>query len=61
MSANSCLGVPLARLEVEAAPNALLARLPGLRLDVPGSELRYRFLPGFRALEALPVRWDPAS
>jgi cytochrome P450 len=53
-----CLGAPLARLEAQVALNALLARLPGLRLDVPESELRYRFLPGFRALEALPVRWD---
>jgi cytochrome P450 len=56
-----CLGAPLARLEAQVALNALLARLPGLRLDVPESELRYRFLPGFRALEALPVRWDRAS
>ena len=53
-----CLGAPLARLEGEVALNALLARLPKLRLAVPESELRYRFLPTFRALEALPVRWD---
>jgi cytochrome P450 len=55
-----CLGAPLARLEAQVALTALLARLPGLRLDVADSELRYRFLPGFRALEALPVRWDTA-
>ena len=53
-----CLGAPLARLEGAVALRALLARLPNLRLAVPESELRYRFLPMFRALEALPVRWD---
>jgi cytochrome P450 len=54
-----CLGAPLARLEAEIALNALLARLPNLRLAVPESDLRYRFAPMFRALEALPVAWDP--
>jgi cytochrome P450 len=53
-----CLGAPLARLEGEIALEALLARLPRLRVAVPEAELRYRFLPGFRALEALPVAWD---
>jgi cytochrome P450 len=53
-----CLGAPLARLETEIALRALLARLPGLRLAVPEEELRWRFLPGFRGLEALPVTWD---
>jgi cytochrome P450 len=53
-----CLGAPLARLEAEVALRALLTRLPNLRLAVPRETLRYRFLPGFRALEALPVRWD---
>lgn len=53
-----CLGAPLARLEAEVALNALLARLPNLRLAVPDADLRYRFAPMFRALEALPVAWD---
>jgi cytochrome P450 len=53
-----CLGAPLARLETVVALNALLRRLPGLRLAVPEEELRWRFLPGFRALQALPVAWD---
>jgi len=42
----------------DGALTTLLARLPNLRLAVPEEELRYRFLPGFRGLEALPVRWD---
>jgi len=54
-----CLGAPLARLEADVALTTLLARLPNLRVAVPDGDLRYRFLPGFRALEALPVRWDP--
>lgn len=53
-----CMGAPLARLEGEIALNALLARLPQLRVAVAEEALRYRFLPGFRALEALPVAWD---
>lgn len=59
--AHYCLGAPLARLEAEVALRGLLTRLPGLRLAVPRETLRYRFLPGFRALEALPVRWDPPA
>jgi cytochrome P450 len=53
-----CLGAPLARLETKVAMTLLLTRLPNLRLAVPESELRWRFLPGFRGLEALPVTWD---
>ena len=52
-----CLGAPLARLEADVALSTLLARLPGLRVDGEDS-LRYRLLPGFKALEALPVVWD---
>ena len=52
-----CMGAPLARLETEIALRTLLTNLPTLRVAVPEEELRYRFLPGFRALEALPVTW----
>ncbi|MFD8869560.1 cytochrome P450 [Streptomyces sp. NPDC059590] len=52
-----CLGAPLARLETETALDALLSRLPGLRLDMPRAELRRR--PTIRAhgLISLPVAW----
>jgi cytochrome P450 len=53
-----CLGAPLARLETEIAMNTLLSRLPNLKLAVDENELRWRFLPGFRGLEALPVEWE---
>jgi cytochrome P450 len=53
-----CLGAPLARLEAEIALGTLLRRLPGLRLAVPEDELRWRPVPLFRSLVALPVAWD---
>ena len=53
-----CLGAPLARLEAEIALGTLLSRLPGLRLAVPEQELRWRPVPLFRSLVALPVAWD---
>jgi cytochrome P450 len=53
-----CLGAPLARLETEIALNTLLAQLPDLVLDIPEADLRWRFLPGFRGLESLPVKWS---
>jgi cytochrome P450 len=53
-----CLGAPLARSEAEIALTTLLRRLPGLRLAVPLESLRYRAVPLFRSLAALPVAWD---
>ncbi|MEV7320592.1 cytochrome P450 [Streptomyces sp. NPDC093970] len=52
-----CLGAPLARLETEVALTALLARLPGLELDVPAETLRRRPSMRTRGLLALPVRF----
>ncbi|QLQ36465.1 cytochrome P450 [Micromonospora robiginosa] len=54
-----CLGAALARMELQEALGALLRRLPGLRLAVDESELRFR--PGLvvRSLESLPVTWGP--
>ena len=53
-----CLGAALARMELQEALGALLRRLPGLRVAVPESELRFK--PGLvvRSLESLPVTWD---
>ncbi len=52
-----CLGAPLARLEAEIALATLLRRLPVLRLAIPKDELRWRAVPLFRSLAALPVAW----
>ncbi len=57
--AHDCLGASFARLEGEIALNALLRRLPGLRLATDVEQLRWRLLPLFRGLLALPVAWDP--
>jgi len=53
-----CLGAPLARLETEIALGTLFRRLPGLRLGISPEELRWRPVPLFRSLVALPLAWD---
>ncbi|WP_030652764.1 MULTISPECIES: cytochrome P450 [Streptomyces] len=50
-----CLGAPLARAEGEIALRAVLTRFPGIRLAVPGEDLRWRQTRLMRGLEALPV------
>ena len=52
-----CLGAQLARMELQEALRGLLTRLPGLRVDVPVSELRFKEGMFVRSLHALPVRW----
>jgi cytochrome P450 len=52
-----CLGAPLARLETEIALTVLLERLPGLALDVPYEQLRWRPSARARGLLELPVRY----
>ncbi len=49
-----CLGMHLARMETEVALNAVLDRLPGLRLD-PAAEDVHITGRGFRAPRSLPV------
>ena len=50
-----CLGAPLARLEGRIAFEALLRRLPRLRLQHPDRPPRWRRGMVFRGLESLPV------
>jgi len=52
-----CLGAPLARVELEEALVALIRGLPGLGLDVPSADLRWRSGTFIRGLSELPVRW----
>ncbi|MCF3174821.1 cytochrome P450 [Streptomyces sioyaensis] len=56
-----CLGAPLARMEAVTALEALLARFPELRLDVPRGELRHRRTLRSRGLISLPVAWETVS
>ncbi|WP_328967391.1 cytochrome P450 family protein [Streptomyces sp. NBC_00239] len=53
-----CLGAPLARMQVGLALEALLWRLPGVRLAVPAAELPWASTFRFHALRELPVSVD---
>ena len=54
---HTCVGAPLARVELQVALASLLRRFPSLALAVPESELQWK--PGnfIRGVRALPVRW----
>jgi cytochrome P450 len=56
--AHTCLGMHLARMETRVMLDALLDRLPGLRLDPDAADVHISGL-AFRAPRALPVRFDP--
>ncbi len=53
-----CLGGPLARIESQVAINALLRRLPDLRLAVPEEELEWIDSPIIHGPKKMPVTWD---
>ena len=53
-----CLGVHLARLELQLALDGLVRRFPGLRLAVPSSELPWHRGEINHTLLAMPVTWD---
>jgi cytochrome P450 len=52
---HSCLGAPLARLEIAVSLERLTQRVPGLRLALPGSELSWREGDVNHTLQQLPV------
>ncbi len=56
---HQCLGMHLARLELRIGLDAILTRLPNLRLDPDGPSPLIQGL-AFRGPTALPVRFDPA-
>lgn len=56
--AHHCLGAQLARIELQEAFRGLLSRLPGLRLAVSASALRYKEKMTINSLHELPVTWD---
>jgi cytochrome P450 len=55
---HQCLGQQLARVEMRIGFSRLLADLPGLRLAVPGEQVRMRDEMFIYGVEALPVTWD---
>ncbi|MFB7633497.1 cytochrome P450 [Streptomyces sp. NPDC056149] len=52
-----CLGAQLARLELRVVLEALIERLPALRLAVPADQLSWRTERLIRGVAALPVSW----
>jgi cytochrome P450 len=54
---HQCLGLQLARVELQVALESLLRRLPGLRLDVGMDELRFREDGAVYGVHELPVAW----
>ncbi|MFI0216932.1 cytochrome P450 [Streptomyces lydicus] len=52
-----CLGAQLARAELAIAVGSLVARFPGLRLDVAVEDLEWDLRTMQRGPRALPVRW----
>jgi cytochrome P450 len=56
--AHTCLGMHLARMETRVMLNAVLDRLPNLRLDRVVNDVHITGL-AFRAPRTLPVRFDP--
>lgn len=54
---HTCLGMHLARMETRVVVDAVLDRLPNLRLDPDASDVHVTGL-GFRAPQALPVVFD---
>jgi cytochrome P450 len=54
---HQCLGQTLARIELRIVFDALLRRLPGLRLDAPLGEIRFKDDMQIYGVHALPVAW----
>jgi cytochrome P450 len=53
-----CLGAQLARVQLQEAYRGLLARLPGLRVAVPLSQVRFLTGQVVTSVRELPVTWD---
>jgi cytochrome P450 len=58
IGAHHCLGAQLARMELQEAFRGLLTQLPGLRLAVPVTDLRFKESMTITSLHDLPVAWD---
>jgi cytochrome P450 len=54
---HTCMGAPLARLELQIAFPALFRRLPSLQLAVPFSELPFKHDSQIYGLHELPITW----
>lgn len=57
---HQCLGQQLARVEMQVALPALIARFPDLRLAVPSGDVPLRTSSSIYGVDSLPVTWDRA-
>ncbi|WP_431884837.1 cytochrome P450 [Micromonospora wenchangensis] len=55
--AHQCIGLNLARLELDVVFSTLFRRLPGLRLERPSGELRYKEHANIYGVYEVPVSW----
>lgn len=55
-----CAGAALARIELQVALEAIITRLPGMRLAVPADELRWIQAVLGRGIESLPITFSPS-
>jgi cytochrome P450 len=58
---HQCVGLQLARMELEAAYETILRRIPGLRTAVAASQLSLRQRAAMFSVEELPVTWQEAK
>ncbi|HEY7144230.1 MAG TPA: cytochrome P450 [Streptosporangiaceae bacterium] len=54
---HQCLGLQLARMELQVVYRALALAIPGLRLAVPAGQLRFRQQAAIYGIDELPVTW----
>lgn len=54
---HQCLGQPLARMELQVVYGTLYRRIPGMRLAVPLSDIRFKHESGIYGVHELPVTW----
>jgi len=52
-----CMGIHLAKLQVETTVRSLLRRFPTLELAIPAGEVRWPAWTFMRSVEALPLVW----
>lgn len=55
---HTCLGAPLARLELDVVFSTLIARIPTLRLAVPAADIRIKNDARIFGAYEVPVTWD---
>lgn len=55
---HQCIGLNLARLELQIALPSLARRMPDLRLAIPAEQLKFKGAHAIYGIDELPVTWD---